>query len=192
MVLSPISTDFQCKNWTVKERQGHKKTTLPQECGEECCRAGERESTPVATTAAAVAAATATITTVAAATATVSAAFVATAATFVAAAATTFVAAAATTASAGFASFCCVDTQGTALVVLVIQCGNRRIGSRHFAHGNKCKTTRAARFTIGDDFHAFHRTVGTEELGDLIFSSGEGQIAHIDIHNCNCNKKTLF
>ena len=170
-------------------------------------------STPIAATTTTVAtAATATITTVAAAaTATVTTAFVAataaatfvaaaatatfvaaTAATFVAAAATTFVASAATATSAGFAGFRCVDAQGTALVVLVIQSGNRRIGSRHFAHGNKCKTTRAARFTIGDDFHAFHRTVGTEELGDLIFSGGEGQIAHIDIHNCNCNKKTLF
>jgi hypothetical protein len=168
-----------------------------------------RGSTPVTTAAAVATAATATITTVAAATtATLAAAFVAAAtaafvataaATFVAAtaatlvaAATTFVAAATTTAGTGLTGFRCIDAQRTALIVLVVQSGNRRIGSRHFAHRNKCKTTRAARFTIGDDFHAFHRTVGTEELGDLIFSSGEGQIAHIDIHNCNCNKNTLF
>jgi hypothetical protein len=34
--------------------------------------------------------------------------------------------------------------------------------------------------------------VGAEEVGNFFLSGGEGQVAHIDIHNSNFSKKTLF
>ena len=172
---------------------------------ETCQRRGKL--TPTATPAAAVATATATIvaTTIAATAATAfvataaattisaATAFVATAAaTFVAATAATFVATTTTATSAWFTCLSRVDSQRTALVVLVIQCGNSCISTRYFAHRNKCKPTWAACFTVGYDFDSFNGAVGAEEVGNLIFSSGEGQIAHIDIHNSNCNKKRCY
>jgi hypothetical protein len=112
---------------------------------------------------------------------------------FVAAAATTFVtAAAATTASAGFASFSCVDAECTTLIVLVVQCCNCCIGACVICHGNEGKATWAPCFTISNDFDTFNGAMLAEEIGYFFFSSGEGQIAHIDIHNIDCNKKRCF
>jgi hypothetical protein len=132
---------------------------------------------------------------IAAATATAAAATIttATAAAFVAATAATFVAtAAATTASAGFASFSCIDTERTTLIVLVVQCCNCCIGACVICHGNEGKAAWAPSFTISNDFDTFNRAMLAEEIGYFFFSSGEGQIAHIDIHNSNCNKKRCF
>lgn len=133
----------------------------------------------VTTTATFVAAATTTITAVATATTAATITAVATAA-----ATAAFAAVAAATAWFEFLGLRGVHTESAALVVVAIERFNSRVQLALVAEGNESESFGSAGFAVGDDFNPFDRAVCGEESGDVFFSSGIGQVAHVDVHFC--------
>jgi hypothetical protein len=138
------------------------------------------------------------VTTAAATTATLAAAAVSTtaAATTVAAATTTAtltatVAAATTTAAAtvttaGFKFFWLrgIHAKRAALIVVTVECLDRSVQLALVAEGHKRESLGSACFAVGDDFDPFNRSISGEEASNVFFSSGVGQVAHVDVHFC--------
>ena len=52
------------------------------------------------------------------------------------------------------------------------------------AERDECKSLGSARFAVGDDFDPFNRSISGEEASNVFFSSGVGQVAHVDVHFC--------
>jgi hypothetical protein len=52
------------------------------------------------------------------------------------------------------------------------------------AEGYESESFGSAGFAVGDDFDPFDGAVCGEESRDVFFSSGVGQVAHVDVHFC--------
>jgi len=110
----------------------------------------------------------------------------ATAATFVAATTTTTAAVATTTEStttwAGFFWLGCVHAQRAAVVVILVKGLDGRVQLGLVTECHEGEAFGLAGLTVGDDFDPFDRSKSGEEAGDVSFSSGVGQVAHVNVH----------
>jgi len=109
----------------------------------------------------------------------------ATAATFVAtAAAATFVATAtatATTTTAG-AGFGCVDAKRATAEVFFVECLDGIVEAALVSECDECEAFGLSGVAVSDDFDAFDGAEFGEENVEIVFGSGVGQVAHVNIH----------
>jgi hypothetical protein len=147
-------------------------------------------ATFVAATTAFVAAATATTITAATVTAATAAATIsaATAVATTTTAATAFAAvttAAATwTTAAGLKFFGLrgVYAKFAALIVETIESFDGSVQLALVAERHESESLGSACLAVGDDFDPFNRSISGEESSNVFFSSGVGQVAHVDVH----------
>jgi len=108
----------------------------------------------------------------------------ATAATFVAtAAAATFVATAtATTTTTAGAGFGCVDAKRATAEVFFVECLDGIVEAALVSECDECEAFGLSGVAVSDDFDAFDGAEFGEENVEIVFGSGVGQVAHVNIH----------
>ena len=77
-----------------------------------------------------------------------------------------------------------VHAKRAALIVVAVECFDRSIQLALVAEGHECESFGSAGFAVGDDFDPFDRSISGEEASNVFFSSGVGQVAHVDVHFC--------
>ena len=77
--------------------------------------------------------------------------------------------------------FCLIDLEGSAAQVGTVECFNGFVAV-FISDFNEAETAGAAGFSIEDDTSALNGAKLTEEVGEFLVTSREGEVAHVDIH----------
>lgn len=72
-----------------------------------------------------------------------------------------------------------VDAERATAKILAIQRLNRGVGIG-IVHFNEAKAARASGFPIGNELHGAHFTVSREQVSNLLFRGGKGEVSDID------------
>ncbi len=105
-----------------------------------------------------------------------------TAAAAVAAATATAVATTTTAAWTGFLGLGSIHAESATVVIILVESLDGCVQLGLVTERHESKSLGLPGFTVGDDFDPFNRSESGEECGNVSFSSGVGQIAHVDIH----------
>ena len=77
--------------------------------------------------------------------------------------------------------FCLIDLEGSATQVGAVE-GFNGLVAVFISDFNETEATGAAGFSIEDDTSALDGAKLTEEIGEFLVASREGEVAHVDIH----------